>query len=156
MPVAVSLQLVHCAVKIPGYRGRFCLIFVARITCHRIKHASRIVALVNGLRESRVGDVAPTVRSCIKLGRAVRLRKASVTAGDQAFRQICQDVLVSGSIRDGIGPVELLRQTVDRLVIEFCPDEPYGGADVARIALKRRNPGARSEEQQAAGERGVA
>ena len=118
--------------------------------------ASRIVALVNGLRESRVGDVAPTVRSCIKLGRAVRLRKASVTAGDQAFRQICQDVLVSGSIRDGIGPVELLRQTVDRLVIEFCPDEPYGGADVARIALKRRNPGSRSEEQQAAGERGVA
>ena len=117
--------------------------------------ATRIVALIGALRESKVGEVAPTVRSCIKLGRAVRLRKASVTAGDAAFRQICQDVLVSGSIRDGIGPVELLRETVDRLIIEHCPDEPYGGADVARIALKRRGPAARPETQ-ATGERGVA
>lgn len=117
--------------------------------------ASRIVALIGALRESDIGDVAPTVRSCIKLGRAVRLRKASVTAGDAAFRQICQDVLVSGSIRDGVGPMVALRETVDRLINVLCPDEPYGGADVARIALRRRNPGARSE-QRTAGERGVA
>lgn len=117
--------------------------------------AARIVALVGALREARVGDVAPTVRSCIKLGRAVRLTKASVTVGDAAFRQICQDVLVSGSVRDGVGPAEALRETVDRLVNELCPDEPYGAADVARIALKRRSPGARTEPR-AAKQRGVA
>ena len=118
-------------------------------------NARRIVALVNALRDAKVGDVAPTVRSCIKLGRAVRLRGASVTAGDLAFRQICQDVLVSGSIRDGVGPKEALRAAVDRLVNEFCPDEPVAAADLAPIALAAGRRRARTQLK-VARQRGVA
>jgi len=121
-----------------------------------LSDASRIVGLVGALRAEKVGDLIPSVRSCIKLGRAIRLRKASVTAGDPAFRQICQDVLVSGSIRDGVGPADALRGIVDRLVNEFCPDEPQGGApEVARIALERRGRSAPARSREAR-QRGVA
>ena len=119
------------------------------------EQASRIVALVNGLRDSGVGDVAPTVRSSIKVGRAVRLRGASVTASDAAFRQVCQDVLVSGSIRDGVGPAEALRVVVDRLINEHCPDEPHRSADVTSIAVERRDQASRGRPRVVARE-GVA
>lgn len=99
--------------------------------------ARRIVGLARALREANVGDVVPTVRSCIKLGRAVRLSNASVSAGDARFRQICLDVLVSGSTRDGTRPQAALREVLDRLITELCPDEQRGAVKMAPTARTR-------------------
>jgi len=117
--------------------------------------ALRIVGLIRALREANVCDVAPTVRSCIKLGRAVRLRNASFDAGDPRFRQICLDILVSGSIRDGIGPQAALHETLDRLITELCPDEQPGAVKAAPTARTGRSRRPRTPVK-AAKQRGVA
>lgn len=82
--------------------------------------ARRIVGLTRSLRAANVCDVAPTVRSCIKLARTARLSGARVSASDPRFRQICMDVLVSGCSRDATRPKTSLRDTVDRLISEHC------------------------------------
>jgi hypothetical protein len=101
--------------------------------------ARRIVGLVRALREAHVGDVAPTVRSCIKLGRAIKLGKASVIAGDARFHQICLDVLVSGSTRDGTRPQAALREVLDRVITELGPDAQPGAPKAAPTARTRHS-----------------
>lgn len=105
--------------------------------------AHRIVGLARALREADLGDVVPSVRSCIKLGRAVRYRKASVSAGDAEFRRICQDVLVSGSTRDGARPQAALCEILDRLISEICPDEQPQAVKAAQPARTKQFPKAR-------------
>lgn len=63
--------------------------------------AAKIVRIVRGLRASGVCEFAPTVRGCIMVARAVRIRGGSIAAGNGLFRQACLDVLVSVSTRNG-------------------------------------------------------
>ncbi len=91
--------------------------------------ARRIVGLTRALRESAACDVSPTVRSCIKLARAVNLRNVAISAGDSDFRQICLDVLLSGCTRDGAQRRRPLRELLDRLISDHCGGEQRGAAD---------------------------
>ncbi|MDO8751645.1 MAG: gas vesicle protein GvpN [Dehalococcoidia bacterium] len=63
--------------------------------------AAKIVGIVRGLRESGVCEFAPTIRGCIMVARAMRVRNGSIAPGDGMFRQICQDILASESSRGG-------------------------------------------------------
>ncbi len=63
--------------------------------------SAKIVRIVRGLRESGVCEFAPTIRGCIMVARAMRVRNGSTAAGDWLFRQLCLDILASESSRVG-------------------------------------------------------
>jgi gas vesicle protein GvpN len=81
--------------------------------------AERIVRIVRGLRESGVCEFAPTVRGCIMVAKAMKVRGGSIAAGNGSFRQVCKDILASESSRVGgkaqVAPVrEMLDDLIDR------------------------------------------
>jgi MoxR-like ATPase len=64
--------------------------------------AKRIVSVVREFREREyLYDFAPTVRACIMIGKIVKVRKATISAEDEIFRQTCIDVLASETSRIG-------------------------------------------------------
>ncbi|MBI4336420.1 MAG: gas vesicle protein GvpN [Chloroflexi bacterium] len=80
--------------------------------------AQQIVRVVRGLRGSGVCEFAPTIRGCIMVARAMRVRDSSVERGDGLFRQVCVDILASESSRVGskaqaLRVKEVLGQLVD-------------------------------------------
>ena len=81
--------------------------------------AERIVSVTRSLRDVEGCEVTPSVRSCIKIGRAVKMQEASVSVSDPYFRAICQDVLGSGASRSGHG-LASLRQAISSLVECHC------------------------------------
>ena len=93
-----------------------------------------LVRLVRGLRDSGVCPIAPTVRSCIKVARAVRLLGLAVSPHDGRFLDVCKDVLVSGCTRgveaDRAGIDEVLR----RLLGEVFPALNGAGGRARRHA----------------------
>ena len=63
--------------------------------------AERIVRIVRELRESGVCEFAPTVRGCIMVAKALKVRRDSGAAGPGVFRQVCMDILASETSRVG-------------------------------------------------------
>jgi gas vesicle protein GvpN len=108
-------------------------ITVARSGIERLD-AETIVRLVRGLRESGVCAFPPTVRSSIKLARAVQMSSSSVATGDGLFRQLCIDVLVSGCSRGGKESAPV-REMLFGLMDQHCLKAPVGAP--------RQDPGRR-------------
>ena len=65
------------------------------------KDAERIVRIVRGLRESGVCEFAPTIRGCIMIAKALKLRNGLGPSRNGLFRQLCLDILASESTRVG-------------------------------------------------------
>ncbi|MBI4298862.1 MAG: gas vesicle protein GvpN [Chloroflexi bacterium] len=81
--------------------------------------AERIVRIVRGLRDSGVCEFAPTVRGCIMVARAMKIRNGSMAIEEGLFRELCQDILASESSRVGgktrtVLVKEVLNELVDR------------------------------------------
>ena len=77
--------------------------------------------IVRGLRESGACEFAPTVRGCIMVGRALKVQNGSVGTGNEAFRQLCLDILSSESTRVGSRAQTLrVKEVVNRLVDQYC------------------------------------
>ncbi len=81
--------------------------------------AERIVRIVRGLRESGTCEFAPTVRGCIMVARAMKVRSSSTASRDGIFQQLCLDVLASESSRVGSEAQtarvkEVLNELIDR------------------------------------------
>jgi len=83
--------------------------------------AEKIVRIVRGLRESGVCECPPTVRGCIVVAKAMRVGNVAIVPGSRFVRQICLDVLASGSARVGSKARTVqIRETLDRLIDRYC------------------------------------
>ena len=79
--------------------------------------AAKIVCIVRGLRESEACEFAPTVRGCVMVARALKVRDGSMTPGNGLFRQYCLDILASESSRGGSrGQTSRVRDLLNELV----------------------------------------
>ena len=81
--------------------------------------AGKIVRIVRDLRESGVCEVSPTVRGCVMVAKAAKVRGCSISSTDDVFRQLCMDILVSESSRVGSKDQtsrvkEVLNEIIDR------------------------------------------
>jgi len=82
--------------------------------------AEKIVRIVRGLRESDVCELLPTVRGCIMVAKAMQVGNFVIAPGSQLFREICLDVLASGSARAGSrGQAAQVRETLDSLIDRY-------------------------------------
>lgn len=71
-----------------------------------LQDARRIVELVRKVRETKADKSTPTVRSCIMIGKLLKLKGCHASTDDPTFEQICVDVLmpeVPGSEREAVG-----------------------------------------------------
>jgi gas vesicle protein GvpN len=83
--------------------------------------AERIVRIVRGLRESGVCEFAPTVRGCIMMAKAMKVRGGSIAARDGSFRQVCKDILASESSRvGGKAQAAQVREMLDDLIDRYA------------------------------------
>ena len=83
--------------------------------------AEKIVRVVRGLRESGQCEFTPTVRGCIMLARAVKVRNSSAVAEDGLFRQMCLDVLAAGSSRVGsLAQTAKVKVALNELIDRYC------------------------------------
>lgn len=57
--------------------------------------AAKIVKVVREFRELSGSTITPTVRSSVMIAKISRIRKSTVNADDDDFRQTCRDVLLS-------------------------------------------------------------
>lgn len=64
-------------------------------------HATQIVNIVRGLRESGKCEFAPTVRGCIMIARTLKVLNITPSSGNGNFTQICRDILASETSRVG-------------------------------------------------------
>jgi len=60
-----------------------------------------VVNVVRGLRQSEKCEFAPTVRGCIMIARTLKVQNLSPSKANDAFRQMCQDILASETSRVG-------------------------------------------------------
>ena len=83
--------------------------------------AEKIVRVVRGLRESGVCEFAPTIRGCIMVARALKVRNGAVDAQNALFRQLCLDVLASESTRVGSkAQAARVKEVVGQLIDRYC------------------------------------
>jgi len=83
--------------------------------------AEKIVRVVRGLRESGVCEFAPTIRGCIMVAKALKLKDDSVDSRDGLFRQLCLDILASESTRVGSKAQSArVKEVVGQLVDQYC------------------------------------
>ncbi|MBI2881042.1 MAG: gas vesicle protein GvpN [Candidatus Tectomicrobia bacterium] len=103
----------------------------------RQAEAERIVRIVRGLRDSGTCEFAPTVRGCVMVARALRVRNGSLD--EKTFRQVCLDILAAESSRGGSrAQTARVREVLGGLIERWSP----GGdgavpADGALEALDR-------------------
>ena len=88
--------------------------------------ARGIVRVVRDLRATGMCEFAPTVRGCIMVARALKVRATSIGARDGMFRQLCLDILASESSRVGSRTQtervkEKLNEIIDAVEREFVP-----------------------------------
>ncbi|MBI4302633.1 MAG: gas vesicle protein GvpN [Chloroflexi bacterium] len=83
--------------------------------------AEKIVRIVRGLRESAVCEFAPTIRSCLMVAKALKVQNGWVESNNGLFRQLCYDILASGSTRVGsIAQTTRVKEMLDRFILEYC------------------------------------
>lgn len=66
-----------------------------------VEEAEAIVNIVRGLRSSGKCEYTPSIRSCIMIAKAVKVRNISPFTSNGEFVQICEDVLASETSRVG-------------------------------------------------------
>ena len=85
------------------------------------KNAEKIVDVVRGFRETGEYEFAPTIRACIMIAKVAKTRKASISAKDEIFRQICMDVLASETSRVGVGKDQSnTKKLIASLIEKYC------------------------------------
>lgn len=84
--------------------------------------AEKIVRIVRGLRESGACEFAPTVRGCIMVARAMKVRNISASPRDDLFRQMCLDILVSETSRVGSKAQTVSVRNVVNELIDQCSE----------------------------------
>ena len=82
--------------------------------------AATVVGIVRAVRQYLGNTHFPTIRACVMIGRIVALRNARPDPADQAFVQVCRDVLCrtdgeSDSGKTGVGEAKL-----DELIERCC------------------------------------
>ena len=83
--------------------------------------AEKIVRVVRGLRELNVCEFAPTVRGCIMVARAAKVRSCRMSAKDNLFRQMCLDILASESSRVGsTTQTSRVKEALNELIDRYC------------------------------------
>ncbi len=83
--------------------------------------AKKIVAVVRGLRESRVCEYAPTIRGPIMIAKTLKVLNGSVSARDPVFRRLCLDVLPSEASRVGSREQSArVKEMIGKLIDEHC------------------------------------
>jgi gas vesicle protein GvpN len=65
------------------------------------KDVEKIVRIVRDLRESGKCEFAPTIRACIMIAKAAKVRNISPSRSNGAFSRMCQDILASVTSRVG-------------------------------------------------------
>jgi len=83
--------------------------------------AERIVNIVRELRESEKCEFAPTVRGCIMIAKALKLKGISPSAKNGLFTKMCQDILASETSRVGSRSSQVkVKEAVGQLVTKYC------------------------------------
>jgi len=83
--------------------------------------AERIVNIVRELRESEKCEFAPTVRGCIMIAKALKLKGLSPSAKNGLFTKMCQDILASETSRVGSRSSQVkVKEAVGQLVTKYC------------------------------------
>jgi gas vesicle protein GvpN len=82
--------------------------------------AEKIVNIVRGLRDSGKCEFAPTVRGCIMIAKALKLKGISPST-DGLFTEMCQDILASETSRVGSRSSQArVKEAVGELVTKYC------------------------------------
>ncbi|MCG2686299.1 gas vesicle protein GvpN [Candidatus Parcubacteria bacterium] len=99
--------------------------------------AGKIVDIVRGLRNSGKYEFAPTVRGCIYVGKALKIKNGSV-GPNGFFRTLCGDILTSETSRVGSRTnQEEVKKVVNQMIGKYCG--PFGReAGAAKRASGRK------------------
>jgi len=85
------------------------------------KDAEKIVNIVRELRESELCEFPPTIRGCIMVARALKVRNGLVRADNKVFRETCHDILSSETSRIGSRASQVkVAALVDELIDKYC------------------------------------
>jgi hypothetical protein len=105
-----------------------------------------IVNIVRGLRESGKCEFAPTVRGCIMIAKTLKVQKLTPSRANNAFTQMCQDILASETSRVGSKTnqdrvKEIVRELVAKELgtqknISFSPKAGQGDAVLSQEEIE--------------------
>ena len=85
------------------------------------REAEKIVNIVRALREDGVCEFAPTVRGCVTIAKALKIRGIPVSSKNGLFSEMCQDVLASETSRVGTKSGQTkVKEAVRELVTKYC------------------------------------
>ena len=85
------------------------------------REAERIVNIIRELRESGKCEFAPTVRGCIMIAKALKLKGIPASAKNGLFTKMCQDILASETSRVGSKSSQTrVKEAVGELVDKYC------------------------------------
>jgi len=85
------------------------------------QEAEKIVDIVRTLRESGKCEFAPTVRGCIMIAKSLKLKGVPVSAKNELFIKMCQDILASETSRVGSkSSQQRVKETVGELIAKYC------------------------------------
>ena len=84
-------------------------------------HATKIVRLVRGLRDSGKCEYEPTIRGAVMIGKTLKIRGGSVSAEDEIFIETATDILTSETSRVGSRKhQQATRDLIQSLIPKFC------------------------------------
>ena len=84
-------------------------------------HATKIVRLVRGLRDSGKCEYEPTIRGAVMIGKTLKIRGGSVSPEDEIFRETATDILTSETSRVGSRKhQQATRDLIQSLIPKFC------------------------------------
>jgi hypothetical protein len=85
------------------------------------KGVEKLVNVVRGLRAQGRCEFAPTVRACVMIGRTLQVKNLKVSAKNNEFVKICEDILASETSRIGKkSRREKVKAMVRRLILKYC------------------------------------
>ena len=85
------------------------------------REAEKIITIVRELRESGVHEFAPTVRGGIMIARSLKLKGIPVSAKNELFTHVCQDILASETSRVGSKSSQAkVKEVVRELIAKYC------------------------------------
>lgn len=103
------------------------------------REAEKIVDIVRALRETRETEMAPTIRACIMIAKAIRVRGVPVSASDRVFRATCHDILISETSRGDRDSQSRVKGLVDVLIDQAFakPEKKPAVAKPKKVAVAK-------------------
>ena len=84
-------------------------------------HATKLVRLVRGLRDSGKCEYEPTIRGAVMIGKTLKIRGGTVSPEDETFRETATDILTSETSRVGSRKhQQATRDLIQALIPKFC------------------------------------